>query len=114
MNIEKSNKLIAEFMGWRYQPQVTERYYQWWHDGKHWQKHLVFDSSWDWLMPVVKKIENTCNDQDVIINGNSCTLLSWSDEENCFEFYSREDTKLKATYKAAVEFIKWYNKQEQA
>lgn len=68
-----------------------------------------WDSSWDWIMPVVEKIEG----------------LNWSTEINfipslghLFSFISagarlgepkRYPIKIDAAYSAVVEFIKWYN-----
>jgi len=46
METEESNKLIAEFMGVDIHEFVMN-------GGKKWEYH----SSWDWLMPVVEKIE---------------------------------------------------------
>ena len=44
----KENKLIAEFMEWK------PNEHHWCLNG---DKNLQYDTSWDWLMPVVEKIE---------------------------------------------------------
>jgi hypothetical protein len=110
MNTTENNKLIAEFMG--YDRGVSEL--------------MGYDTSWDWLMPVVEKIEslgvkfwvkgNTCR---VYINRELAELdsnVEWNgistEFEGFFFIYFEEKTKKEATYKAVVEFIKWYNENK--
>ena len=96
-----NNKLIADFMG------------------KEWHKEFFkdvfiispsnitykFDTDWNWLMPVVEKIETT---------NNGCTLVIIEDErchidnQNGIEIDSVGHTKIEATYNAVIEFIKQY------
>ena len=118
VNVIKGNKLIAEFMGWSQQLDVEKRWYGAWFDQhkvrKAWsefQGHepLLFNESWDWLMPVVEKIENF---------NDGCTLCIIEDErchintQTNFEVDSVGYTKIEAVYNAIIEFIKWYNQQE--
>ena len=54
--IIEGNKLIAEFMGYKF----IEDWHQYWRlSDKHLllENELKYHSSWDWLMPVVEKIE---------------------------------------------------------
>ena len=117
MNTE--NKLIAEFMGvyqddkgyWGF---TNTKEHQRWHidrflDATH------YDNDWNWLMEVVEKIENIedknrCSKYnfemvqtfvEIIDNNNSDTIVEID-----------KNTKIQATYKAVVEFIKWYNEQK--
>ena len=101
----KENKLIAEFMG--YSP-VSGVYVS--RKDEFHIDEMQYDISWDWLMPVVEKIEdegysferNKQEDGDwqcLITKGYDIVHQKFSD---C----SRE-----ATYQAVVEFIKEYNKQ---
>ena len=69
----------------------------------------LFHSDWNWIMVVVEKIESTHNYQDFEIVGNRAKLNSYSALNDCFDDFFDGETKLEATYKAAVEFIKWYN-----
>lgn len=117
--IIEGNKIIAEFMGW----EVSEKAKSLKKRGltintipygyfKIHPDDLLYQSSWDWLMPVVEKIEKESFNifgeyEDVIINGCSCFV-----ETRDREISIIETTKIEATYKAVVEFVKWYNKQK--
>ena len=82
--MQDNNKLVAEFMGDTFYPEV-----QHWYDshGSFIGDALKYHTSWDWLMPVVEKIEN--------ISGE--LILS---------------TNLENTYPEVVEFIKQYNDEK--
>lgn len=116
-----TNKLIAEFMEYPYRYSDTgiisgtER----WEVGiGHWWctvDELLFDSSWDWLMPVVEKIEYMLHDDIVItIEYKTCVIpvVAGTFATGGFDISVVGSTKLDACYKAVVEFIKWYNKQK--
>jgi len=98
----KENKLIAEFMGFTQEKNIG------WYDNDMLMSQNVYDSqdgncfdellfhtSWDWLMPVVGKIEDYLSD-NVGIVGYFDECLSSND--------------LDTRYQAVVEFIKQYNK----
>lgn len=112
MSVLENNKLIAEFMGIVYpmldnviviDNVVTK------------EDDLQYHKSWDWLMPVVEKIEATLDDDgygnNVLIETSSCTILSVNDGSVVIGF-TEGITKREATYQAVVEFIKWYNKNK--
>lgn len=115
MNAEESNKLIAEFMGvgWKY--------------GKisKYEKLVKYRISWDWLMPVVEKIESIYNEHHgyfgVYISSNSCTIqgtklhLSLKDSKYGGVYFNEMtlNSKLESTYSAVVKFIQWYNLNKQ-
>ena len=94
--MEESNKLIAEFMGAEkthiqsgkigdiYCPVPSK-------NGSEYADKLQYHLSWDWLMPVVQKIEQDCEGvpQEMI------NISLYSD--------------IKEVYKAVIEFIKDYN-----
>ena len=97
--MREENKLIAEFMG------------------KEWHKSFFkdvciinpsnisykFHTSWDWLMPVVEKIEQTNEGVTlVIIEDERCHI----DNQKGFEIDSVGHTKIEAVYNAVVKFIK--------
>jgi hypothetical protein len=117
MDIIENNKLIAEFMG------LVEPYELPQHgtirpngDFKtgFTSAQLKYHTSWEWLMPVVEKIECTTTDNDdnsdtffnVMIEVFECNINGGDSVCIC----KSGNTKREATYKAVVEFIKWYNK----
>jgi hypothetical protein len=71
-------------------------------------EHLKFHKSWDWLMPVVYKIEQL----GYFIMINKWTSIYTEDKPpkviNTIQKYS----KLENTYNSVVNFIEWYNKKE--
>ena len=119
--ILEGNKLIAEFMGGTFKNISSKDIAVSWvsihmkdddvnfqeedypekpHNGSCWKfNELKYHSSWDWLMPVVEKIEKTYAYVD--IKGcavNISTIVETS-----------APTKIEAVYMACVEFIEWYN-----
>jgi len=112
MNTTENNKLIAEFMGYE---TVGDGYiipYDDTDNDYYLPEHLKFHSSWEWLMPVVEKIENTSVDNkdnsdsffNVVIEAFECDINGGGNT-----IHANGHTKKEATYKAVVEFIKWYN-----
>ena len=125
----ESNRIIADFIGavQAYKPYVNtdDMEYDMYgviptiEDGEN-EKHyflpqeMLFDTDWNWLMVVVEKIENMEDENrcskynfemvqtfvEIIDNNNSDTIVEID-----------KNTKIQATYKAVVEFIKWYNNQ---
>jgi len=108
MNTEE-NKLIAEFMGWKVDKSISSAHFKK-TGGYHLtngtrtmaSNQLQYHTSWDWLMPVVEKIEHTS--AYVNVKGCHVKISTWVDVN--------APTKLEAVHKAVVEFIKWYNEQK--
>jgi len=104
MSKQKNNKLIAEFMG---EPieidyEGTPLYDGW--------KPLEYHESWDWLMPVVEKIQRIHKSSEPVISiqpPQTCTISPFKGRLYK-SFYG--ETTLQATHIAVIEFIKWYNK----
>lgn len=67
---------------------------------------MQFHVSWDWLMPVVEKIESVGGDVAIYFK-TTCIRHTYLANELSHESKS----KIEAAYKAVVEFIKWYNSQ---
>ena len=113
-----NNKLIAEFTSFDYSKLNTIP--GWLKDYQ--EDELNYHKSWYWLMPVVEKIENMKLgdldlDGDIFFNccpyieliGHYCNIGFQADMrlyDNHIEVHG--DSKLDATYKAVIKFIKWY------
>ncbi len=104
--LEENNKIIAEFMGLSknrhlYESPISGKYIE----------VLKYDTSWNWLMEVVEKIESLPNGRFKIeIYNNICRIYDHEEFDEIVEL--SEKTKIEATYNACVEFINWYNQQK--
>ena len=111
-----NNKLIAEFMKLEFS---KGEYYRPLYNSGDWipQDELQYYTSWDWLMPVVDKIESFEDDHRCCkynVNIQQC-WVEIIDNENSDEIVAVDGyDKKAATYNAVVEFIKWYNKNQKA
>ena len=79
----EANKLIAEFMGMKYSDERSFDNGEWTHSIKSLSK---FQTSWDWLMPVIIKMAD-------------------AREDTHYKLYKTIDE----AYEEVVEFIKTYN-----
>ena len=94
MNTQENNKLIAEFMG----VEKENGLYLFTTPMDDYKTDtLYFDTSWDWLMPIVESIFERLDSRDDSANEIKKGMLVCSRNN---------------TYKAVVEFIKQYNKQK--
>ncbi len=102
----ENNKLIAEFMEYELEGEVWVATMSK-EDDTHLGRHLLFQTSWDWLMPVVEKIESLRD-----TNGNAyrftIDMCNAQIEETNIEILGGA-FKLDTTYKAVVEFINQNN-----
>ncbi len=118
-----NNKLIAEFLNWSFDGLnfYNEKEASEWGYSTY---SLKFHCLWDWLIPVVEKIESIHSNHHgyfgVHISSNSCSIqgtnlhLAIQDLEGYGHVYCDEvvlDTKLESTYQACLRFILWLNKQ---
>jgi len=121
MSTIKNNQLIAEFMGYEYIPysgNFPTRKPGWWKKGTYSEKltkvnsnnmlcrrhvQLKYNCSWDWLMPVVEKIESL-NYEVSIGSGSFCKVD---------EIEVKSETKLLAAYIAVISFIILFNELPQ-
>ena len=101
------NEIIAEFMGMKQNKGF-------WEDSKHaWLPHDLnkFQTSWDWLMPVVEKIYLIRTVEFKMSIGSltiKCLLHGGFFGSG---FCIPEKTDLQCWHMSVVEFIKWYNTQ---
>jgi hypothetical protein len=137
--IIENNKLIAEFMGLIRSDEpvggLGHGKYWWFHKKPFlWDESICSDEelnyhqSWDWVMPVVEKIEREAS-YHVNIQPESCTIQSYggycnplivsnysrgikgNTKEQLIEAYGKcSDSKIEGVWTAVVEFIKWYKK----
>ena len=120
----KDNKLIAEFMGVVFHDDENQYYNA---DGLHIGNTLQYHTSWDWLMPVVEKIEEIAIDDDnltvkehryqVDMSYTQCSIYDhvrdrgepWNSKWDGVTASADMGTKLSSTHRAVIEFIKEYN-----
>ena len=70
---------------------------------------MQFATSWDWLMPVVEKIESLGYDTELVNRLDEGGNFFCINDSVVPQTYA--ETKLKAVYQAVVEFIKLYNEK---
>ncbi|NTW33725.1 MAG: hypothetical protein HGB12_14075 [Bacteroidetes bacterium] len=108
--IIKNNILIAEFMGGK--PTNALGSIAWdLPDFPGLQLVLFYDSSWDWLMPVINAIEKIGESNRYW--GTLCKITTTYIEigDVLLDFKLKQyNTKIQGTWMAVVEFIKQYNK----
>lgn len=107
----KNNILIAKFMGYEPAPEVAPNYYIKKQTGAMRANEMLYHSSWDWLMPVVEKIEllgNSVRIGSIFIQKNRvahrCSIVGKRIVVN------NSGSKIKAVYSAVVKFINNYKK----
>jgi hypothetical protein len=120
--IEQMNEAIAEFMGYSH----GNRNREFNPDAVYKEEEFKYHSSWDWLMPVVEKIEDVQLDDknnvvtraaaNVQIFYKACLIQYEPDEESGdtndeVSIQTQGETKIEAVYKAVYQFIQWYNNQ---
>lgn len=105
MNTTENNQLIADFMGVVFYDDQNKYYDS--VQGLFIGRSLKYHESWDWLMPVVSKIftlsfrevkglRERSNEERGLFNPNGCGLHS----------------TIEKVYKEVIEFINWYNQQQ--
>jgi hypothetical protein len=123
MEVQEMNEVIARFMGWKKCSKEdnwgrSRINYETWENLNHvgYSNHF-FHSSWDWLMPVVEKINNidngifnfTIGKQFGIIEYTAIQIFSDTGAQR-YNFQAQADTTIKAVHFTAWEFITWHNK----
>jgi len=112
----KENGLIAEFMGWDIISPTTIP------TNLHLSNleldngrvmELKFDTSWDWLMPVVENINSLTdefgNTNDFVIGNDYVWVDPHCGNRIFFSEYDPKEPMISKVYRGAVRFIKQYN-----
>lgn len=119
--IIQNNKLIAEFMGAKYRKHPmkhlgNENEYlfeqppcKYFSMTQFSEDRLYYHIYWDWLMPVVEKIESL--GYLFFISDLKIEIANKKEYPNKSKNYFVPGTKLNAVFTACVEFIKWYNQK---
>lgn len=118
-NLE-NNKLIAEFMGYNAYEYRGHTMFIFDEDNHRTELDLHYHTSWDWLMPVVEKIEEIALEEvkGVYKIHRFCANFNFTQAEitdmstGMIVGYGDDGRKLDSTYIAVVEFIKWYNQKQ--
>lgn len=117
METTENNKLIAEFMGVKFKDdeQYIKDLKEMKAEGIYYEQgymasDLNYNSSWDWLMLVVEKINET---HEVLIGRISINISEILDRDNPIVSIvcGNVSKKQEITYEAVVQFIKWYNEK---
>jgi len=138
--MKTDNELIAEFMGMRIEKTTTPSGKDWyrgfcfypayktakeWTCGASSEKQVKeslkafehnYDTSWDWIMPVVEKIETIKFGSyrfKVQITSNECRIFSYVrfTGMNDIDLFYTDVTKLQSINGAVLKFIKWHKEQ---
>lgn len=109
--IREGEKVISEFMGYETctdPDHADDKCYQVpYAKGYHRLHQMQHHASWDWLMPVVEKIEAIDHYSKVKIENNFCEI---NGED---ELSAVADNKIESVWNAVILFIKQYNSQKQ-
>lgn len=144
METIENNKLIAEFMGafcemvdhtegnedycksegidkwliptWSKPEGYNENKWGW---GKYRMGYFEYHESWDWLMPVVEKIDDMFTEKysvSVVMESLNQSIITIhfhqpdpTKKRIVKQFINTSESKISSLYKTIVEFIIWYN-----
>jgi len=137
LSVREGNKILAQFMGvvvsTPYPDNKEEIYYHYdfgtcTHKSdykspdnrRHHTEHTIkYFSSWDWIMPVVDKVTEICEEshKNNAIQYNDVSINDCSFEINylinCISYdKEKEETKLQMVWRGLVNFINNYNNKE--
>lgn len=110
-SIEENNCMIAKFEGAIFKTNLPYTYTKsgWFNSRANASKDIVqwydfkYHTSWDWLMPVISKIDKLMLDQPI----------DSPFEVNAEEiFTSLREVNIKLTFNKVCQFIEWYNQNK--
>lgn len=96
---------LLQHHAWQMTPENTTPVYDSW---------LKYHSSWDWLMPVVEKIEAL--GYEVVITSGMCHIFNTKDLNNefCNKSNNNKTSKIELVITTILEFIQWYNQNKES
>lgn len=128
--IKENNHLIATFLGFTIKKGAWEESFTGWYipikdfvDKEYVHPdHLQFHTSWDWLMPVLDKIEKMGHqtvasqmdfggEKHHYINIMTNVDFIKATPDNPYKLGGQAFSKFAAYYEGIIEFIKWYNRK---
>lgn len=115
--ITEGNKLIAEFMGADFNNEGDFCYFKLPDNKAHTVGGLKYHTSWDWLMPVVEKIEKDFVNSSTISHHRfeDTYWCEFIDSEETQTGYAKSETsKIEAVWLCVIDFIKYYNQNKQS
>ena len=122
--IKEGNELIVRFLGWEYQPSNNVNFPKGtWYDGHvgHCAENgLRFHESWDWVFPVITKINGLGKEYSFAIFKTYASLTVekggkfYKDFSFAFsEYITADQTAFEAAFKMVVRYIKWHEENVQ-
>ena len=110
--ILEGNKLIAEFMGIKtkvYSDRPSIVYYDY-NGFMNSTDQMEYHSSWDWLMPVVQKIEtmDSCR-YKIILHFEIAFIDDTATRPDSSVIRASGNNRLETAYNMVIKFIQWYN-----
>ena len=85
-----------------------------------WTEDVKFHKSWNWLMPVVEKIELLGASTDIHYFAGTkknstgwfgTSILGYSVGLSNYDHTNQYKSKIESVYNAVIHFIKWYNEK---
>lgn len=109
---EEKNRMIAEFIGHVRSGFNGELVFNTETREEFEVEQLKYHTSWDWLMPVVEKIEILGYHVET-----TTTLIGIRNPKHNKDFYVvgvniENLSKIEASYNAVIQFIEWYNENK--
>lgn len=111
----ENNGLIAKFMGQKKNkngkydiPKHPYEYHWMGNSYDYFPENMRYDQSWDWLMPVVKKIKDIAEEFEYDTFNYSAFESIFDIDMTCSDFMNNN---IEGIYERCTEFIEWYNKE---
>ena len=106
--ITKGNNLIASFMGVEKSDTPFGFRYCYMTFSTQVTACLHFHESWDWLIPVIIKIEKQgCIIEMSMAANSQCRILKL--EEPMFSLFAESNNPIESVFTCCMDYIKWYN-----